>query len=145
MRNKKTLTFVGDTGGSVVTDDYANRLEINFYMGVGTNYSSGTLETTWTAGTTADRAVGQVNAFDNTSNNILFTIGEGLSIVMAKNLYFLNGNFFITSVSAPSTSKLKYSMVLGDFCFLSIEDNDVDFKNLILHLLEFFFNIFDLF
>ena len=70
---KKTLTFVGDTGGSVVTNDSANRLEINFYMGVGTNYSSGTLETTWTGGTNANRAVGQVNAFDNTSNNILFT------------------------------------------------------------------------
>ena len=63
---KKTLTFVGDTGGSVVTNDSANRLEINFYMGVGTNYSSGTLETTWTGGTNANRAVGQVNAFDNT-------------------------------------------------------------------------------
>jgi len=70
---KKTLTFDGDTGGSVVTNDSANRLEINFYMGVGTNYSSGTLETTWTGGTNANRAVGQVNAFDNTSNNILFT------------------------------------------------------------------------
>ena len=70
---KKTLTFDADTGGSVVTDDSANRLEINFYMGVGTDYSSGTLETTWTGGTNANRAVGQVNAFDNTSNNILFT------------------------------------------------------------------------
>jgi hypothetical protein len=70
---KKTLTFDGDTGGSVVTNDSANRLEINFYMGVGTNYSSGTLDTAWTGGTNANRAVGQVNAFDNTSNNILFT------------------------------------------------------------------------
>jgi len=70
---KKTLTFDGDTGGSVITNDSSNRLEINFYMGVGTNYSSGTLETTWTGGTNADRAVGQVNAFDNASNNILFT------------------------------------------------------------------------
>ena len=70
---KKTLTFDGDTGGSVVTNDSSNRLEINYYMGVGTNYSSGTLDTTWTGGTTANRAVGQVNAFDNTSNEILFT------------------------------------------------------------------------
>ena len=70
---KKTLTFDGDTGGSVVTNDSANRLEINIYMGVGTNYSSGTLDTAWTGGTNANRAVGQVNAFDNTSNNILFT------------------------------------------------------------------------
>ena len=70
---KKTLTFDGDTGGSVVTNDSSNRLEINFYMGVGTDYSSGTLDTAWTGGTNANRAVGQVNAFDNTSNNILFT------------------------------------------------------------------------
>ena len=70
---KKTLTFDADTGGSVITNDSSNRLEINYYMGVGTDYSSGTLETTWTGGTNANRAVGQVNAFDNTSNNILFT------------------------------------------------------------------------
>jgi len=70
---KKTLTFDGDTGGSVVTNDSSNRLEINYYMGVGTNYSSGTLDTAWTGGTNANRAVGQVNAFDSTSNNILFT------------------------------------------------------------------------
>jgi hypothetical protein len=70
---KKTLTFDGDTGGSVITNDSSNRLEINFYMGVGTNYSSGTLDTIWTGGTNANRAVGQVNAFDSTSNNILFT------------------------------------------------------------------------
>ena len=70
---KKTLTFDGDTGGSVVTNDSANRLEINIYMGVGTDYSSGTLDTAWTGGTNANRAVGQVNAFDSTSNNILFT------------------------------------------------------------------------
>ena len=70
---KKTLTFDGDTGGSVITNDSSSRLEINYYMGVGTNYSSGTLDTTWTGGTNANRAVGQVNAFDDTSNNILFT------------------------------------------------------------------------
>jgi len=70
---KKTLTYDGDTGGSVVTNDSSNRLEINYYMGVGTNYSSGTLDTTWTGGTNANRAVGQVNVFDNTANVILFT------------------------------------------------------------------------
>ena len=70
---KKTLTFDADTGGSVITNDSSNRLEINYYMGVGTNYSSGTLDTAWTGGTNANRAVGQVNVFDNTSNNILFT------------------------------------------------------------------------
>jgi hypothetical protein len=70
---KKTLTFSPDTGGSGLSNDNSNRLEVNMYMGVGTNYSSGTLNTSWSAPSNTDRAVGQVNAFDNTSNNILFT------------------------------------------------------------------------
>jgi hypothetical protein len=70
---KKTLTFPPDTGGSGLSNDNGNRLEVNMYMGVGTNYSSGTLNTSWSAPSNTDRAVGQVNAFDNTSNNILFT------------------------------------------------------------------------
>ena len=70
---KKTLTFSPDTGGSALSNDNSNRLEVNMYMGVGTNYSSGTLNTSWSAPSNTDRAVGQVNAFDNTSNNILFT------------------------------------------------------------------------
>jgi hypothetical protein len=70
---KKTLTFSPDTGGSALSNDNSNRLEVNMYMGVGTNYSSGTLNTSWSAPSNTDRAVGQVNAFDSTSNNILFT------------------------------------------------------------------------
>ena len=37
-------------------------------MGAGSDYSSGTLSTTWTANTNANRAVGQVNLADSTSN-----------------------------------------------------------------------------
>ena len=70
---KKTLTFPPDTGGSGLSNDNGNRLEVNMYMGVGTNYSSGTLNTSWSAPSNTDRAVGQVNAFDSTSNNFYLT------------------------------------------------------------------------
>ena len=70
---KKTLTFSPDTGGSGLSNDNSNRLEVNMYMGVGTNYSSGTLNTSWSAPSNTDRAVGQVNAFDSTSNNFYLT------------------------------------------------------------------------
>jgi hypothetical protein len=43
-------------------------LEVNFWLGAGSDYSSGTLSTTWTANTSANRAVGQVNLADNTAN-----------------------------------------------------------------------------
>ena len=42
-------------------------------MAAGTDYTSGTLQTTWAARTDANRAVGQVNNADNTSNNFEIT------------------------------------------------------------------------
>ena len=69
---KKTLTFAGDTSGAFGNDN-ANSLQINWYLSAGTDFTSGTLSTTWTSSTNANRAVGQVNAQDNTSNNIYIT------------------------------------------------------------------------
>ena len=42
-------------------------------MAAGTTYTSGTLATTWGSTTAANRAVGQVNAADSTSNNFHIT------------------------------------------------------------------------
>ena len=69
---KKELTFAGDTTGALDNDN-ANSLQINWYLSAGSDYTSGTLSTTWTASTNANRAVGQVDAQDNTSNNIYLT------------------------------------------------------------------------
>jgi len=69
---KKTITFAGDTTGAF-TNDNTDALSINFWLGAGTDYTSGTLSTTWTSPTTADRAVGQVNIADNTANNFWIT------------------------------------------------------------------------
>ena len=69
---KKTLTYAGDTSGALGNDN-GNSLLVQFWLGAGSDYSSGTLSTTWTANTNTDRAVGQVNLADSTSNEWYIT------------------------------------------------------------------------
>ena len=69
---KKTITFAGDTSGTL-NNDNGGSLELNFWLGAGTNFTSGTLQTSWGATTTANRAVGQVNLADSTSNEWYIT------------------------------------------------------------------------
>jgi hypothetical protein len=57
---KKTLTFSGDTTGAFDNDN-ARSMDLYFYLGAGSNYSSGTLNTSWNTRTLTDVAVGQVN------------------------------------------------------------------------------------
>jgi len=57
---KKTLTFAGDTTGAFDNDN-ARSMDLYFYLGAGSNYSSGTLNTSWNTRTLTDVAVGQVN------------------------------------------------------------------------------------
>jgi len=64
---KKTITFAGDTTGTL-GNDTGDSLILHLWLGTGTTYSSGTLSTTWTSNTNANRAVGQVNLADSTSN-----------------------------------------------------------------------------
>ena len=69
---KHIVNFPADTTGAL-DDDNANSFEINWYLLAGTDFTSGTLATTWEARTSANRAVGQVNVGDNTSNNFYMT------------------------------------------------------------------------
>ena len=64
---KKTLTYAGDTSGAFGNDN-ATSLELKFILVAGTNYTSGTLATSWESTTNANTAVGQVNLADSTSN-----------------------------------------------------------------------------
>ena len=72
---KKVVVFPADTSGAGITDDNGIGLELWFYMAAGSNYTSGTLATSWEAvsGNDANKAVGQVNNFDNTSNDFIIT------------------------------------------------------------------------
>ena len=70
---KATIAFPANTSGTYGND--SNRsLRIRFIMGAGSDYTSGTLATTWqTTITDANRYVGQVNNADNTANNFSIT------------------------------------------------------------------------
>jgi len=77
---KKTLTYAGDTSGALNNDNGVS-LYLVCWLAAGSAYSSGTLSTSWTAFTQADRAVGQVNLADSTDNDwsitgIQMEIGE---------------------------------------------------------------------
>ena len=69
---KKTITFAGDTSGTLDNDN-ARSLNLFFWLGAGSNFSSGTLQTSWGSRTTANDAVGQVNLGDNTANEWFVT------------------------------------------------------------------------
>ena len=69
---QKVLVFDADTTGTI-TNNNAVGFVLHFWFGAGSNYSSGTLSTTWTANTNADRAVGVVNLADSTSNDWYMT------------------------------------------------------------------------
>jgi hypothetical protein len=69
---KKTLTFPADTTGAFDSDN-ALSLLIRWWFAAGTDYASGTLATSWESYNGANAAVGQVNAVNSASNNILIT------------------------------------------------------------------------
>ena len=70
---KKTLTFAGDTTGTLDNDN-AQSIELNWWLSSGSNYTSGTLQTSWGSQVTANRAVStQVNLADNTANEWYIT------------------------------------------------------------------------
>ena len=68
----KTITFPADTSGTLNNDNGAS-LSLNIWLGAGTTWSSGTLNTSWSSEVYADIAVGQVNCADSTSNDFLIT------------------------------------------------------------------------
>jgi hypothetical protein len=64
---KKTITYDGDTVGTIDNDN-GRGLQCTFWLGAGTDWTSGTLATSWQTYDAADRAVGQVNLADSTAN-----------------------------------------------------------------------------
>lgn len=64
---QKTIVFPADATG-VFDNDNAKSLIASFHLADGSTFTSGTLNTTWAANTSANRAVGQVNLAAATSN-----------------------------------------------------------------------------
>lgn len=68
---KKTLTFIGDTA-LAINNNSSTGLQFMWNLLAGTDKSSGSVQT-WGSNTQANRAVGQVNLADNTSNELYIT------------------------------------------------------------------------
>ena len=64
---KKTITFPADTTGAFDNDN-ALSLRVRWWLGAGSDYTSGTLATTWASTTSANMAVGQTNLAAATNN-----------------------------------------------------------------------------
>lgn len=69
---RQSITFPADTTG-VFDNDASGSLTLRFILAAGTDYTSGTLATTWAANTAANRAVGQTNLAADTSNYWMVT------------------------------------------------------------------------
>ena len=70
---KKTLTFNGDTATALANDN-TEELEINFWLAASSNFTSGTLNTSWNSTVNANRvSPSQVNIADSTSNEWYIT------------------------------------------------------------------------
>jgi len=63
----KTLTFPADTTGAFDNDNNLS-LFFMFWLAAGSNYTSGTLNTSWASATTANRVVGQTNLIASTND-----------------------------------------------------------------------------
>ena len=71
---KYSFVIPGDTGGNALTPDNSGAYYVQIYMQAGSNFTSGTLSTSWADRTDANRAVGQtLQLASNTSNNVYFT------------------------------------------------------------------------
>ena len=71
---KKTITFAGDTANAF-NNDNGESAELIFWLGAGSTYTSGTLPTSWSSfsGLPGNRAAGQINHADSTSNDFYIT------------------------------------------------------------------------
>lgn len=69
---KKEITYEGDTTGTLDNDN-DHSLRVIFWLAAGSNFTSGTLNTSWASTTNANRVVGQVNLADSTSNEWYMT------------------------------------------------------------------------
>ena len=69
---QKKLIFDNETSNAFGNDN-GKSFELQFYLAAGSNFTSGTLATSWATASNGNRAVGQVNVADSTSNKYFLT------------------------------------------------------------------------
>ena len=70
--SRVSLTFPGDTTGKLDADN-AYSLRLNIWLHAGSDYSSGTLQTSWGSSVGANRAAGITSFFDSTDREFFIT------------------------------------------------------------------------
>ena len=74
---KKTITFAGDTV-SGFTNDIGTSMEVRFYLAAGSNFTSGTLATSWSSRVATNDAVGITLDVGSSTSNELYITGVQL-------------------------------------------------------------------
>jgi len=105
VRQELTFPADEDDGSSPFADDNGLSLQLAFFLHAGSNFTSGTLETTFANNTSANRAAGIDSFFSNTANNFFLTgvqmeVGpvateleqENISTTLAKCQRYFQGN-----------------------------------------------------
>ena len=130
----KTITFAGDTSQGF-DDDNGRSLDINWFLGAGTDFTSGTLATSFADLVNANRAAGlSVNLADSTDNEWLITgiqleVGENASdfehrsfgeeLALCQRYYsqfdtdnggWIAGGFFYNTTAVEATVRLPQRM-----------------------------------
>jgi hypothetical protein len=83
------LSFPADTTGAF-DDDNADSMVLNIWLHAGTNFTSGSLQTTWGALSQTSRAVGISSFFSSTSNTFFIT---GVQLEVGKTTPFEHRSF----------------------------------------------------
>jgi hypothetical protein len=119
----KTVTFPADTTGAF-DNDANSSLVVIWWLGAGSNFTSGTLATTWVTPTTANRAVGQTNVASSTSNTWFMT-GAQLTVgsiatpfefkSYADDLAACQRYFYILGTSINGASTTLFDIAVGTF------------------------------
>ena len=152
---RQTVTFPGDTTG-VMANDNTVQLHLRFYLHSGSNYTSGTLGTSWNAdGNTTQISSSGNSFFESTSAEFFLTgvqmeIGEhaspfehrsyGEELSLCQRYYqvvpkytFFNGAVEVSSNSlragVPITRPLRASPTIGNITLIVYDDDDTSFSN----------------
>jgi hypothetical protein len=103
----KSITFSGDTSATIDNDNQAT-FYVQWALSAGSDYTSGTQQTTWANFTDANRFAGQVNFFDSTSNNFYLT---GVQLEVGEQATPFEHKDFATTLDKCQ----RYYQVVGDY------------------------------
>ncbi len=69
---RQKITFPADTTGKF-NNDNSQSLQLNFWLHAGSDYTGGTMQTSWDSITTNERALGSTSFFDSTDRTFFLT------------------------------------------------------------------------